>query len=263
MNAEQIYDFFVISLFPPVVFMIGLLGYITPLIVFKRKQLKAIGPILVYNLLFITDASYLIIIIVTYLQTNSNFDPTIRSRFGCKVFSFFDYALGEISPWLLVYISIEKCISIAFSSNRKVMRRILIQMLFFIGLIMIILIGNVDEAFFYELATYNLSNTTYLSCTITNNEFQNISTIIFFIIQALLPFILMILFSIMLIVTIFNSRSRNQVASSVNENNRLKRDVKFALSSLSMNVLFAILNSIFRIRLPSIFLVYFHQHHIY
>jgi hypothetical protein len=100
------------------------------------------------------------------------------------VFSFFDYALGEISPWLLVYISIEKFISIAFSSNRKVMRRILIQVLFFIGLIMIILIGNVDEAFFYDLATYNLSNTTYLSCTITNNEFQNISTIIFFIIQA-------------------------------------------------------------------------------
>jgi hypothetical protein len=199
--------------------------------VLNRKS----GPVLVYVFLFISDI-YLVLIIVTYLQNGFNSDPTINSRLGCKIFSYFDYALSEISPWLLVYISIEKFISISYSSRRKIMRSMKNQILFFICLSMVIFIGNIDEAFFNDIVVYDSSNEKFLRCATINSEFQDISSIVFFVIQALLPFILMIVFSSLLILNIFKSRIQ------ITNNKRLKKGTKFAVSSLSMNVLFAILN---------------------
>lgn len=222
--------FFVNLFFPPVIFFFGLYGNLIALNVFNRKKLKASGPVLVSIFLFISDISYLVLIIVTYLQNGFNSDPTIIRLQN------FDYVLSEISPWLLVYISIEKYISISYSPRRKIMRRVRNQILFLICLSMVIFIGNIDEAFFNDIVAYDSNNETFLRCTTINSKFQDISSIVFFVIQALLPFILMIVFSSLSIVKIFKTRIQ------ITNNKRLKKDTKFAVSSLSMNLLFAILN---------------------
>jgi hypothetical protein len=54
------------------------------------------------------------------------------------------------------------------------------------------------------------------------------------------PFILMIIFSTLLIITIFKSRSK--VNNSLKENKRLRKDIKVSISLLSMNLLFNLLN---------------------
>ena len=129
------------------------------------------------------------------------------------------------------------------------MRSMRNQILFLICLSMVIFIGNIDEAFFNDIVAYDSNNETFLRCTTINSKFQDISSIVFFVIQALLSFILMIVFSSLLIVRIF--KSRIQMAN----NKRLKKDTKFAVSSLSMNLLFAILNfpNSVALYLPSLF----------
>ena len=52
----------------------------------------------------------------------------------------------------------------------------------------------------------------------------------------------MLFFSILLIKAIFKSRSRINLNNTVRENKRLKKDIKFAISLLLMNLLFVILH---------------------
>ena len=51
----------------------------------------------------------------------------------------------------------------------------------------------------------------------------------------------MLIFSILLIVTIFKSRRRVHLNNSEREKRRLKKDIKIAISSVLMNLLFFIL----------------------
>jgi len=72
---------------------------------------------------------------------------------------------------------------------------------------------------------------------------------------ALAPFLLMICFSFLLIRAIFESRRRvRNPSNSARENLRLRQDIKYAVSSLSMNLLFFILNLPVQIELALPFL---------
>ncbi len=53
------WNFFVNNVLPLTVISLGLFGNTMSLIVLSRKKLKAIGPVLIYKLLFISDTVYL------------------------------------------------------------------------------------------------------------------------------------------------------------------------------------------------------------
>ncbi len=55
------------------------------------------------------------------------------------------------------------------------------------------------------------------------------------------PFLLIILFSCLLIRANFKSRNRIHIKNSVREHKRLKQDIKFAITSLLMNLFFILL----------------------
>lgn len=93
------------------------------LITISRKILKHIGPILIYQLLFIFDIIYLPQILIDYTQSAYNYDITILSSLECKICIFFNYSLDSISPWLLVYISIEKFVAINYPREKFLIRK--------------------------------------------------------------------------------------------------------------------------------------------
>ena len=53
------YLFIVNNIIPLIIIIIGLFGNTVSLIVLSRKNLKQIGPVLTYKLLFISDSLYL------------------------------------------------------------------------------------------------------------------------------------------------------------------------------------------------------------
>jgi hypothetical protein len=59
---------------------------------------------------------------------------------------------------------------------------------------------------------------------------------------AIVPFALMLIFSLLMIVTIFKSRLRILRLTNLHDKNRLKKDIKFAVTSIILNLFFIILN---------------------
>jgi hypothetical protein len=51
-------DFFTNYILPPMIIIIGLIGNTLDLIVASKKELKKIGPVLIYKFLFISDLIY-------------------------------------------------------------------------------------------------------------------------------------------------------------------------------------------------------------
>ena len=131
-----------------------------------------------------------------------NYDPTIISSIGCKIYNFISYGLDALSPWCLVYISVEKFIAIAYPAKRFIFKRERNQIIYLVVLILFNILYHLNVPFSYDLENYD--NITF--CNFINNEWQ---TIILNIVNCILaPFLLMLCFSILLILAIFNSRSR-------------------------------------------------------
>jgi len=68
-----------------------------------------------------------------------NIDPTIISNIGCQIYDFFNYALDALSPWCLVYISVEKFISIAYPGKRLIFKKKEIKLYFLLFYVYLIL----------------------------------------------------------------------------------------------------------------------------
>ena len=82
----KMYEYFVYYAMAPLVLGIGLLGNITALVVLFKDNLKKIGPILMYKLMFIWDTIYITLSLVTYFQYTFNLDLTIVSKLFCKIY---------------------------------------------------------------------------------------------------------------------------------------------------------------------------------
>lgn len=162
------------------------------------------------------------------------------------------YWIAPISGLILVYISAHRFFSIKFPKNNfftKDKRNNLI----FIALLLIynglfyspvfIFSGFVR----YENALIgNSTNTTYrIGCSFLNTEYMTILALMDLINSALIPFILMTIFSILLIAYIFKIRqkiSSKTKLSSASDKKKFKKDIKFSLTIISLNVLFLVLN---------------------
>ena len=172
------------------------------------------------------------------MPTAFNYDTTTINSLGCKIFSYFNYALDAISPWCLVYISVEKFVSIAVPTRRLMLRKLKVQIYFFILLCLFNIVYHLNVPFFSDISSYN--NDSF--CFLIDLESQIIVSFMDLVNYILLPFFLMIIFSSLLIAFIFKSRRRVFLNNSVREKKRLKQDIKFSIISLSMNLLFVIMN---------------------
>jgi hypothetical protein len=61
-------DFFTNYILPPVILLLGLFGNTMGIVVVSRKNLKNIGPVLIYKFLFISDSIYLSILLFKFLK---------------------------------------------------------------------------------------------------------------------------------------------------------------------------------------------------
>ena len=241
MNFTEIFNYFVYSVFPLLVLVIGLPGNLFALIVLNQKKLKNIGPILIYKCLLISDSLFLPLIIPYYLQTGFNYDLFLISAFVCKLVMFLNYYLDAFSPWLIVYISIEKYISIAYANKRFILRQKLIQIIFAISLFLFSFVFYLPDTYFYDIIINTDNNLT--SCNYINFKSQLISSWMDFIYRFCVTFVLMITLSVLIVITVFkstNTNNNNRISNTrltKQEKKRFKRDIRFAISSFSMNIL--------------------------
>ncbi len=242
----EAYEYFVYYLMAPIVFGLGLVGNMTALVVLFKGKLKKMGPVLTYKLMFIFDTLNIFQIITFYLQYPFYLDITILSRFSCKLVVYLNYQMNAVSTYLLVYISIEKYISINNPSKRRILNSKKNQIISLIGILVFCSSNYIAILFLVDLSEYNQTNlngtnNSFSKCYPINYEAQLILSVLDLVNREILPGSLMIFFSFMLVLAVWRSSSR--VAHSINDQNRRKRDVRLAINCFFMNFIFILLQT--------------------
>lgn len=86
----------------------------------------------------------------------------------------------------------------------------------------------------------NQTNTSYIICDFTDLYRQTVLGYLDLSNRVIMPSILMVLFTILIILAIFYSRKK--VSSSIQNNNRLKKDIRFAILSIILNIVYILLS---------------------
>jgi len=160
----------------------------------------------------------------------------------CKFYQFCNFALDALGAWCLVYISVEKFINIAFYSKRFIFKRTKNQIIFLILLCFFTIIYNINVLFSVDILVFSDNSSSSSFCFPIDNEQALILSYMDLVKLIILPFSLMIIFSILLILSIFKSRNRVNINDSIRERKRLFKDIRFSISLISMNLLFILLN---------------------
>lgn len=257
MNPKNDVEYLVYFIIPTIIFLIGIIGNILGLIVLKCKKLSKIGPIRTFRFLFVMDTIYLLSVLKTNLEIVYEIDLLLISEKWCKGFTYFLNSTASIPPMLLVYISIERFVSIKHPAKSYLLRNKTRQNGYLIVVVLFNFLFYLPILYLYELKYINRSfngstdsNDQILEPVCTFADSGNVIFIMIFTNRIFLPFVMMFTATVLLIHTIFSSRNRIQSNYSFRENQTFRKDIKFAFTSLTINVMFLILN------LPFI-LVYF------
>jgi len=213
------------------ILLFGLFGNVMVMIVFSAKSFKNFPSRNIYRILVVFD-SILLISSISY-EFLENFGISLTSELLNKMLSYILVAF--LTPYLLVFISIEKFITIRFPNN-KIIKRNKFQTILVFALMACNLIFFHPIFYLNAYKTNNTNNQTSL-------EFEASKT---FRVTSLmynlgLPFILMMVFSILLIQTILKSRLRIIRLTNQHDRNRLKKDIQFSFSSIFLNIFYLIL----------------------
>ena len=217
-----------------ITFSFGFVGNLLAFLVFSCKKFQNTIFSTYFRCLCLFDFLYLII---AFLQILS-FDIKIVhlfsvSNFSCKILSYFSYFIAAISAWTMVIISLDRMFSIVWPSRFLFRKKSINQIVIIVGMFIFNTIYWSPVLFLADLKyIQNETNQTgRLKCIAVSSllscfELINISVV---------PFSLMIISTILTLIKIFKSRKRQ--SSSVKS-----KDIKFAITSISLNIIFLVLN---------------------
>jgi hypothetical protein len=231
MDSFEYFSFFI---FPPVILVIGLAGNFLGFKTIQRPKMVEIGPRNTYKYLFISDTIYLVQIIVTFLQLSFNIDLTVLSNFACKLWWYFNYSLATQSTMLLVYISIDRYVSIKIPALRFFMRKRNNQLIYFIFIFMFNLVYYLPVTYNYSLKVSNNS----LICELNNQYSTKLISYMDLANRVFLPSFLIIIFSTLLGIEVIKSRSRILANFQREENEYFFKNISLAITSIIFNIIY-------------------------
>lgn len=230
--------------FPPIVLLIGLVGNVVGCAIIWRPKLVNIGPQNIYKYLFVMDTFYLLEIIFSYIQYGYTFAFNTISVQLCKIGNYINFSLAIVSPMLLMYISIDRFISIKYPSKRFILRKKNTQFLFFVFTIVFNFSYYIPVYLFKDVYTVynNQTNKTSQVCRIDSLELMLVVSLLDLVNRVIVPFTVMFVCSILLIYSLFESRSRIVENFLAEENKTFFTEIRLATTSLSLNLIYILLN---------------------
>lgn len=231
-------DWFLLGLF-----IMGSIGNICLFIVYSSKTLRKLSIAIYFRIISIINVLIAIFAANMFIEGKFNIYIFNESKLLCKVLYNLEYILGPISSWLQVIVSFDRLLSIVFLSKISTLNKLNFQ----ISIISTIFLANIS---FY---LFTLFDTDLINNVILNNssDMMNISTIQCSLVHyndllnwmdlsnVFASFVAMSFASAVTIVFIFRSRSRLNLNSSC----RSKRDVKFAITSILLNLFYLLTNA--------------------
>jgi hypothetical protein len=218
-----------------VILLFGLLGNLIVMVIFSTKNFLSFPSRNIYRVLILFDSIFLILSISNDFLMNFGIIWYGASELLCKTYQYTLCAL--VTPYFLVFISIERFITIRFPSNKMIKKHsfqtIIVFILFACNLIYF-------QPYLYLISfKININNTNISNeneCINFDKETAQTLNLLGLIYIVGLPFVLMLTFTILLIYTILKSRLKILRLNNQRDRNRLKKDVQFVISSVFMNI---------------------------
>ena len=249
------YTDFLICTCPFLLIGAGVISNLIILLVFMRRQFEKASYTLFLSILASSD----ILSIITLLPYNLKINGVaiiFISNYTCKIFDFLSYALPANSSWLLALISIERLVSIKFTSIRilkvNVFAKLSICVMIFAWNLAIYTIrllhistSSTDDELFSTLNTSTVNGSELITCGFSNLYLLNTMVWVDMVNSTLMPFAIMIVCSILIIREIFISRFKAKNGNSKMSKKDLrkhKKDIQFSATILSLNVVFFLFN---------------------
>lgn len=216
--------------------VIGIVGNILAFCVFYRKPLRKLTYSFYWRVIAFTDSLKLTHTFRHWANFVYGFNIDLQSSFFCRINEYQPYVFGTISEWLLILISLDRLIVIAYPNQIHILQKRWFQKLLVLIVVIYSLLIHIDLPLNYRLVeTVNSTNTSEItfSCRLPIGIQQRFSYIIF--INIILANVLINnVLNLKLILFIKSSRLKT------NQNVILRRstirDRKFAISSIVLNI---------------------------
>ena len=224
---------FVVYSFPAITF-IGLIINPLSFIIFSRKRFKNATFSTYFRCFILFQTFSLILPINKMFEFNFKIYLDSMSNFICKLKYFYGYFNIANAAWFLVVISIDRYLSITYPVKFLWRKKRLFQILtclFIIGFNVCLL----TPTWLYYIKEINEPNDTNVYSLFCSSHVVWVDTVEI-LHQVLIPFLLMILFTCLTSRFVFKSRK------ITNNTKTIKNDLKFTISSISINILFLIFN---------------------
>jgi hypothetical protein len=242
----------------PVIIVVGSISNVLALILFSAKKFHNTIFSTYFRFLLACD-TYTILILATfkYLRFKSIINVRNVNDSLCKLTMFFTYTVPVISAWILVAISFDRLMTILKPTQFLFRKKTTFQVMVCIGIIIFNTLYYSPLLFSYtQLMIEN--NTPQLICLLIDDNAINWMDLFN---STLVPFSLMIIFTSITIKIIFHSRRKlarlntssnlrypidqtDNCTSNYHNSSMMtrKRDIKFAITSITLNSIFLILN---------------------
>jgi hypothetical protein len=220
---------------------VGLFLNVFTFLVFSRKKFRKTVFNTYFRALLLTDSLSLIPVFFPFIYYQFNFNLSAISAEFCSFFAYLTYVVTTFSPHTLVVISIDRFLSICFSTRFSFRKKFKFQL----AILSSVLLFNM--AIYSETALVSFTSiSVFDNSTNTSSTYNDCSAVVDQAIlmwlnmfnSCLIPFTLMLIFSSLTVHLLFKSRSRSQSS----QNQMRTRDRKFAIVSISTNFAFLILS---------------------
>lgn len=224
---------------------VGIIGSILSFIVFNRKAFAKNSISTYCRALAIAD-SFMLFHLAVNIGIVLNVNILILSHTLCKLYFYVSYGLSAIPGWILVAYSIDKLLCVSQSQKFQFFKKKSSQ----IAIVVIIVTFNcalyVEYPILVDLVVPVGSNNVTEQCDATYMPYALEFNILYVLEANLIPFAIMIFSTVYTVRSIVRSARMNSKHLSVNERalaRRRARDVKFAMNSIILNVLFIVLKT--------------------
>lgn len=227
-NTTHIASIFIIS--------IGLVGNFFVAMVYSSQSLRKFSMSTYFLFISFFDTLPLVDYFLIYLRDERNVDIAITSNFWCKLKSYTTFTIGAISPWLMVLVSLDRFFSIYFIRMFPIFDKLKFQLSLIAAIVMFNGIFYLQWMWSSHLVVVvitatNTTTSSIVVCDITGA----VSFWMDLFNSSIVPFLLMIVLSLAIIGRVRQSRKRS-MASNLRKISR--RDRKFAITSITLNLVF-------------------------
>ena len=222
-NFEKIISVYIIS----ITFCVGLIGNFLCILVFSRRRLSRISSNFFFKAVAVIDSFILLQEIRYFLLIQYDLDLKLKGIWSCRIFSYITYVLVPISAWSMVYISLDRYMSMKFGQIYRLRNEIDIKWIIFGSIIFINMIG------FIPLLFYVTINYQEKICYFRDETQKTVITCFNVSFSVIIPFFLMVISTILIVRLMYRSK-KNFITEIV----RVQKDIRIAVVSTILNMIF-------------------------